>query len=167
MPVLITAFQKSAFQNNAFQIQVTIPPTVIPFDLDQGGFPRQWITVALGPGLGRTKAPLRSVAVVNTPGTFTVPASVTVIEVNAAGPVTVILPPATGPAVIAQNLLISKRPVMVMDISGNASTNNITIVPLPGENIVGLSSLVIKTNYGGVTLTPSQPLGGWSLIKGI
>jgi hypothetical protein len=88
-----------------------------------------------------------------------------VVEVNVAGPVTIVLPSARDPLVIAQERLFAKRPFMVTDVGGTASANPIVIQPKPGETIMGLSSISINTNYGGVTLTPSATLQGWMMIK--
>ena len=51
-------------------------------------------------------------------------------------------------------------PVSIVDIGGNAGSNNITINPNGAELIIGLSQVVIRTNYGGMTLWPISS-GGW------
>jgi hypothetical protein len=164
MPVLTTAFQPNAFQNNAFQIATGGVVIAAPSDLDQGGVARQWVTARFGPGFGRVKIPLQSRILVRIPGTTILNAGINVVEVNANGPVTITLPSAQNPATIALDRLFAKVPVIISDISGNASTNHITIQPAPGDTIMGLTSLTISTNYGGVTLTPSTTLPGWNMI---
>jgi hypothetical protein len=111
------------------------------------------------------KVPLRSVFLVTSVGYVTVPAGVTVVEVNVAGSVTIVLPSARDPAVIAQERLFAKRPFMITDVGGTAGTYPILIQPQVGETIMGLSAISIHTNYGGVTLTPSTTLQGWMMIK--
>ena len=44
------------------------------------------------------------------------------------------------------------RIVRIVDISGTAAANNVTILPFAGETVQGGSSLVIATNLGGVVL---------------
>lgn len=51
-------------------------------------------------------------------------------------------------------------PLTIMDISGNASTNNVTINFSGGQTASGLTSLVINSNYGVFRLTPKSG-GGW------
>jgi hypothetical protein len=164
MPVTVTAFQPNAFQNNAFQIAVGGVTVVVPTDLDQGGIARQWVVARFGPGIGRVRIPLQSRLLVRTVGTTILNAGITVVEVSAPGACTIVLPSAKNPAVIAQERLFAKVPVIISDISGNAATNNITVVPVAGETIMGLGSLRITTNYGGLTLEPSATLQGWNLI---
>lgn len=50
-------------------------------------------------------------------------------------------------------------PLVVKDVSGNASTNNITIVPNGVETIEGLSSLTLNVDFGGVKLSPKSGVG--------
>jgi hypothetical protein len=47
-------------------------------------------------------------------------------------------------------------PISIKDISGNASVNNIRIFLVFGETIDGLDPYIINTDYGSVTLTPSD-----------
>jgi hypothetical protein len=62
-------------------------------------------------------------------------------------------------------------PVTVKDITGDANTNNITVVPATGETIDGLSAsaaaangiAVIDKDYGSRTFYPLQS-GGWYVI---
>ena len=133
-------------------------------DLDRGGIPRQWVMARFGPGIGRVRIPLQSRYLVTTVGNIILDPSITVVEVNAPGPVRITLPSANNPVTIAQERLFAKVPVVISDISGAAATNPITILPAAGETIMGLSSLVISTNYGGATLEPSATLLGWNLI---
>lgn len=51
------------------------------------------------------------------------------------------------------------RHIKIVDIKGDAASNNITITPDGAETIVGLSTWVIANNYGSVTLWPMS--GGW------
>jgi len=85
-------------------------------------------------------------------GTYTIPAtSYADILVNGSAPNAIQLPSAT---------LRTNQPQSIVDISGNALTNNITILPHGAETIIGLTEIIIATNDGGVTLWPI-PTGGW------
>lgn len=54
-------------------------------------------------------------------------------------------------------------PLSIFDISGAASTNNITINPSGGQTISGLASLTISGDYAGWRLRPKSG-GGWIVI---
>jgi hypothetical protein len=59
---------------------------------------------------------------------------------------------------------ISDRMYIFKDISGNAETNNITIVPSGTNTIEGLNvSKIFQTNYGGWTLI-SDTVSGWWMV---
>lgn len=72
------------------------------------------------------------------------------ILVNFAGAVAINLPLASSR---------SGYPLAIKDISGAASTNNITINKNTTDTIEGLSSIVINADYGGYYLVPVS--GGW------
>lgn len=73
------------------------------------------------------------------------------ILVNAPGPVTLQLPPAS---------LRTAGAVSVINTGGNASTYNITLLPFGAETIMGLPSLVISVDWGAWTVYPIST-GGW------
>lgn len=56
-------------------------------------------------------------------------------------------------------------PLSVFDISGNASTNNVTFNTTGGQTISGLASgaLKITTDYGGFRFEPKSG-GGWVVV---
>lgn len=62
-------------------------------------------------------------------------------------------------------------PVLIKDLTGDANSNNITIVPASGETIDGFSAsdavangvAVISTNYGAMQLYPLTS-GGWYVL---
>lgn len=54
-----------------------------------------------------------------------------------------------------------KRPVKIVDLKGDAATNNITIDGATTETIVGLTTYLIRNNYGSVTLWPKPDGSGW------
>jgi len=72
--------------------------------------------------------------------------------VNDAAPVAINLPTAASR---------NGYPLTIIDSSGAANTNNITITPNGVETINGLTSLVIGVAYGGYILYPVS--GGWIL----
>jgi hypothetical protein len=85
-----------------------------------------------------------------TAATYTPVAADSFILVNYAGAVTISLP------------AISARggyPLAIKDISGVAQTNNITINPNGSDTIESLTTLVIKSAWGGYTLYPTT--SGW------
>jgi len=49
----------------------------------------------------------------------------------------------------------------IVDISGTAAADNITILPFGSQKIRGQNNLKIVANYGGYTLWPTT--GGWYL----
>ena len=57
--------------------------------------------------------------------------------------------------------------IIIKDISGLASTRNITVGALSGSTIDGVGSFTINKNYGSVRLTPSDAVGGGWRIVGI
>jgi hypothetical protein len=75
----------------------------------------------------------------------------------------IILVSLAAPAVINLPLAITRggKALIIKDISGHASTNNITIGRATGDafGIDGLVSVVIATDMGGYSLTPVA--GGW------
>lgn len=134
-------------------------------DLDQGGTYREWKPAWLGPSLGWVWMPNRNVLQITAAGTYTLDPSTSLVEVNVAGAVTVVLPSAIDPTVPANVLpgRFVKTPITVVDIGGNAATHPITINPASGaENVLGLISIQVSVNYGGFILYPSNTLKGWT-----
>lgn len=135
-------------------------------DLDQGGTSREWARAYRGPSVGWINVPLRNVLSITAAGTYNLDPSVSLVEVNASGLVTVVLPPATDPSAGAgaQPGLFAKNPVTVVDVGGFASVASpITIQRNnASENIVGLASIQIQTNYGAFALRPSSVQKGWT-----
>jgi hypothetical protein len=136
-------------------------------DLDQSGTFRQWVRQNLGPSIGWVTLPLQNVLPITSAGTYTLSPDTTLVQVNVAGAVTVILPRATLPAVpaIAQPGLYGSVPIVIVDIGGNAQANPITIQPQPGETIMGLTSISLSVAYGGYTLTPNSASHLWNVIS--
>jgi hypothetical protein len=94
----------------------------------------------------------RQPTIISSGGTYSVGATqFGDILVNVASATTFNLPAASGRNGV---------PVAIIDIGGNAGTYNITIDPDSPELIIGLSSIAITNNYGGLTLWPIST-GGW------
>lgn len=87
-----------------------------------------------------------------TSASYTVLATDQIVEVNRAGSVTLTLPvvPAAG------------QTLFVLDVSGAALTNNITINRDGADTINGATSIVIAANYGWVCLTGQ--VGAWYIM---
>ncbi len=138
-------------------------------DLDQGGTSRQWVRTYLGPSVGWVYLPgLNPLNTIIAAGTYALSPDTTLVQVNVAGAVTIILPSAIEPLVPAgvQPALFAKKPITLIDIGGNGNAHPITIQPFSGsENIVGLASIQITTSYGGFTLSPSTIQKGWTIIS--
>lgn len=135
-------------------------------DLDQGGTSREWVRAYRGPSVGWIWVPLRNVLMVSLAGTYNLDPSVSLVEINVNGLVTVVLPSAVDPGAGAQALpgLFAKNPVTVVDIGGFASVANPYTIQRNNvnENIVGLASIQITAQYGGFVLKPSSTQKGWT-----
>ena len=135
-------------------------------DLDQGGTSRQLVRTYMGPSVGWVMLPgLNPIPRITAAGTYTLTPDVTLVEVDVAGAVTIILPTALYPTVpaVTQGALYAKKPVTVVDIGGFAAANPIIIKPASNaENILGLPQVPITANYGGLTLNPSNEQKGWT-----
>jgi hypothetical protein len=134
-------------------------------DLDQGGTDREWLRVYRGPSVGWISIPYRNVLLVTAAGIYTLNLSTSLVQVSVAGAVTIVLPSAIDPSVGPQALpgAFAKNPVTIVDIGGYAGASPITIEPASGsENILGLASIQINSNYGGYTLLPSSKQKGWT-----
>jgi hypothetical protein len=134
-------------------------------DLDQGGTARQTVRTFMGPTIGWVDLPGTFPFEITVAGTYTLTPDVSLVRVNVAGAVTIILPSAIDPKVPAGVLpgLFAKTTLTIIDIGGNAQANPITLQPASGaENIMGLPSITISTNYGGFTLKPSNSQKGWT-----
>ena len=105
-----------------------------------------------------------SYRIITTPGVVTVlPTDVTLLfQKTSSGASTVNLP--------ASAVRVG-APVLIKDLTGDANTNNITIVPFSGETIDGFSAAaaaangvaVISTDYGAKSLYPLIT-GGWYVL---
>lgn len=92
-------------------------------------------------------------------GTGVVATSSFVVQTNQSAPITLTLPDAATWATANSKYGL---PLSIFDISGNASTNNVTINPAGSDTISGLASLAISTDYGGYRLSPRA--GGWVVV---
>lgn len=138
-------------------------------DLDQSGTDRQWVRTYMGPTVGWQMLPgLNALPLITTAGTYTILPDTTLIQVNCNGVVIINLPSAIVPSVPAGVLpgLFAKKPITIVDIGGFAQAQPITINPFSvAENIMGLASIQITSNYGAWTLNPSSTQKGWTAIS--
>ncbi len=138
-------------------------------DLDQGGTSRQWVKTYMGPSVGWVYLPgVNPIPNIIAGGTYTLLPTTTLVQVDVAAPVTIILPSAIRPVVPAGVLpgLFANKPVTIVDIGGFAAANPITINPASGsENIMGLATIQILSAYGAWTLNPSTIQRGWTAIS--
>lgn len=138
-------------------------------DLDQGGTARQWVRTYMGPTVGWVYLPgLNPLPIITAAGTYVILPDTTLVQLNVAALVTIMLPTAIEPTVVATTLpaLFARKPITIVDIGGNCQTFNCTIMPASiAENIMGLASIKIKVNYGAFTLNPSTTQRGWTNIS--
>lgn len=144
-------------------------------DLDQGGTFRQWAKQYLGPTVGWVQIPVENVLDILVAGTYALNLSTTLVRVNVAGAVTIILPSAQGPGSLggtggstegANPGVAAKYPITIVDIGGFALANPITIQPVSvAETIMGLASILLSVNYGGYTLQPIPKTKSWNSIS--
>ncbi len=92
--------------------------------------------------------------------TGNVPATALNVQTNQVAPITLTLPLSTAWASVYAKYGI---PLSILDISGNASTNNVTINFSGGETSSGLTSVKITGNYGIRRFIPKSG-GGWVSI---
>src|SRR5882672_4754712 len=98
-------------------------------DLDQGGTFREWGPVYMGPSIGWVRRPITNILDITAAGTYTLNPSVSLVQVNVAGAVIIIMPPAAAPAVGPGPLpgKFVRNPITIVDVGGHAFANNITI----------------------------------------
>jgi hypothetical protein len=134
-------------------------------DLDQGGTSRQWDRRYMGPSIGWVYGPVRNILPITAAGTYFLDLSTSLVTVNVVGSVTIILPSTSNPAagIGAVPGPFVKNPITIVDIGGHAAAFPITIQPFSGsETILGLASIQITSNYGGITLAPNSNNSVWT-----
>lgn len=138
-------------------------------DFDQGGTARQWVRTYMGPTVGWVYLPgLNPLPTITIAGTYILQPDTTLVQVDVAGSVTIMLPTAIDPGVpaVTQGALFAKKPVTVVDIGGFAQANPIIIKPASvAETIMSLTQISITVNYGAFTLNPSNAQKGWTNIS--
>jgi hypothetical protein len=101
------------------------------------------------------------IPVVTAPTVVTANANLTtadvVVQTNQSGAIALVVPGSDSWATVNSRYGV---PLSIMDISGAAATNNVTITFTGGEAASGLTSLVIRSNYGVLRLMPKSG-GGW------
>ena len=83
-----------------------------------------------------------------------------VVQTNQAAPITLTVPDSVAWAAANSKYGL---PLSIFDISGAASTNNVTLNFTSGQTVDGLSSLTISTDFGGFRLEPKSG-GGWIIV---
>ena len=119
----------------------------------------------MGPSVGWVDLPGINPYEITAAGTYTITPDTSIIRVNVAGAVNIYLPSCLDPGVpaITKPAAFAKTTLVVIDIGGNAAAHPITLYPASvAENIMGLASVQISTNYGGYTLKPSNTQKGWT-----
>lgn len=137
-------------------------------DLDMGGTFRQWVRAYMGPSVGWILVPNQNRLLITAAGTYLIDPSTSLVQVNVAGLVTLTLPTLETPAggAQAQPNLFASNPIAFEDIGGNAGAFNITIQRNnSSDSIVGLSSIVIDSNYGSYTLLPNLTQRVWTIAS--
>jgi hypothetical protein len=135
-------------------------------DLDQGGTPIQAVVVDLGPSLGGVSTLIGPQTKVVSAGTFTIVPGTSTVLVNAAGPVTLLLPSASAwvlePAY--QPATAFDRSLWIKDYGGNAAAFHITITP-NGTDVIdnATGNIQLITNFQVRHLIPLLDLTGWFL----
>lgn len=134
-------------------------------DLDMGGTSRETVLTYLGPSVGWVNAPARSVLTITAAGTYAVLNSTTLVLINTTAAVTLTLPTALNPSVVAgaQPGPYVKSIITIVDIAG---APNVTIDPISvAETIMGLASIKLATAYGSYSLRPDNTLKGWTAAQ--
>jgi hypothetical protein len=138
-------------------------------DLDQGSstIRFQWGSAYYGPTVGWVAYPVQNLLPITAAGSYVLDPAINVVEVSVAGSVTITLPPASNPGVPAGAMpgRYVNNPITIVDVGGNAATNNIVINPAVGETVMGLASIKIQTNYGGFSLLPVSAARTWTSIS--
>jgi hypothetical protein len=135
-------------------------------DLDQGGISRQWLRSYMGPSVGWIYVPLQNVLLIGLSGTYILDPSISLVEINNAGTVTITLPSAANPGGSQpQQALFAKNAITFIDIGGNAAAHPITIQRNnPSDSIMGGASIQITTNFGSLVLQPNPALQSWNSV---
>lgn len=138
-------------------------------DLDQGGTSRQWVRTYMGPSVGWQYLPgLNPLPTIIVAGTYILSPDTTLVQVQVAGAVVLMLPTALNPKVPAITLgqRYAKKPITIVDIGGFGAAHPVTIKPASvAETIMDLTQIQITVNYGGFTLNPSNEQAGWTNIS--
>jgi hypothetical protein len=159
----IPYYNVAVFTTRSLPVRSQVPSIT---DFDQGGTFRTLVSTYLGPSVGWVKLPSSILPITQT-GIYTLQPGVTLVTVNVAGPVQIILPSAVDPPVPAgvQPGLYGDEPITIVDIGGNATGNPIQVAAQAGQTVMGLSSVQIIINYGGITLEPNSSTAGWNSIS--
>lgn len=129
-------------------------------DFDQGGTYRTFVKKYMGPAVGWIYVPQINIFPITAAGTYQLTQDVTLVLVNVAGSVTVILPTSLLPRGVPAGAQIGAQtyqPITVVDIGGNAFSHPITIKPATvAESIMNLNSIQIQIAYGAFTILPQM-----------
>lgn len=139
-------------------------------DLDQGGTQRAWVPQWQGPSIGWIWVPRTNVLAATAAGTYNLDLSTSLVTVNVAGAVTIIMPSAVNPsyggAGTTQPGQFADNPITVVDVGGHAQSNPITIQRNnSNESIMGLTSIQITVNYGAYVFQPNSAQKTWVTVS--
>jgi hypothetical protein len=135
-------------------------------DLDKSGYGFQRIRTYLGPSLGWIDELVQPTIEIKVGGTYVVKPGDSLILVDVAAAVTILLPdvkswiqqPANQPATGFD------RSITIKDLGGNASNFNIVVTPFGTQQIDNLqTSLVVGTSRTAIKLVPLIDMTGWTI----
>lgn len=132
-------------------------------DLDQSGNVFQKARVYLGPSLGWVETQIKPAQLVTTAGATQLTAGASVVLVNVAAAVSIVLPDVAAwlKEQAYQPATAFDRGIWIKDLGGNAASFNITVVPATGQTIDTLASYALIANHAIGRFYPLTDLSGW------
>jgi microcystin-dependent protein len=139
---------------------------VTSIDLDQGGHGYQRVRTYLGPSLGWTEEYVQPTTEITTGGFYNVKAGDSIILVDVAAAVTIVLPDVVGwvqqPA--SQPATSFDKSITIKDLGHNAANFNIVVAPHGEQAIDNVqASQVLSTAGTAIKLVPLIDMSGWAM----